>query len=125
MSFCTSSRAHTLLILFLALTLWGTPGCSTAQSKEEAQKRMEELKTRMKNYASLENEIREQRIAPGMRALDIRETFGAPDDVFKSGSGTGSFEIWTYEKVTAIKDEEGWENIKLYFDNGKLVSWNF
>jgi len=86
---------------------------------------LEELKIKMQNYENLEADIKQQKLTQGALASDVRASFGKPDDIFQSGSRTGSFEIWTYEKVSENTDEQGWENIRLYFDNGKLVSWNF
>jgi len=125
MSSFTFKKFRCILISGLFVALVCTLGCSTAQKQEDNQKRLEQLKIKLQNYESLETAIREQRLKQGALATDVKASFGDPDDIFQSGSRTGSFEIWTYEKVADNKEEEGWENIRLYFDNGKLVSWNF
>ncbi len=109
------------LMLFLAALL---AGCSLASTKATQEKQKAEIELKKKNYNSLREAIRTRALAKGTRTAEIEKTYGAPDDVFHSGSVESTFEVWTYEAVMEKKEDEG-VPLRLYFNNGKLVNWNY
>lgn len=78
-----------------------------------------------KNYAALYDAITSNSLRKGITPPTIKKLFGKPDDIFQSGSMTGNLQIWTYEKVISRNDEEIPRPLRLYFNNNKLLSWNY
>lgn len=109
-------------VLFLIPGLF-LMGCET-MNKGMAIKKREILEEKRKNYETLQETISSQMLHAGISSTKIKETFGDPDDIFSSGSTTGRFEIWSYEEYTPA-GKPTWHSIRLYFNNGKLVSWNY
>ena len=107
-----------LLLIFLC-------GCSLFLSPEkiaEQKKRIEDKKTK---YKRLYHFVTSGAIESGIAAEEIEELYGEPDDIYRSGSSVSQLQIWTYEKITGPREEEKWENIRLYFENGHLISWKY
>jgi outer membrane protein assembly factor BamE (lipoprotein component of BamABCDE complex) len=115
--------AYLLIILFVGAACGS--GCtfnndSVAKAKAIAQDKKQK-------HEDLFAQLSAKKLPQGITASEIVEKFGEPDDVLKSGSSTGSFEVWTYEKITipGKKDKDDWENVILYFDNNRLITWKY
>ncbi len=100
-------------------------GCSLFYNKARVAEQQELIEQKKENYQALSDYITSGRVAKGTSSKDILKMFGRPDDVFHSGSTISQFEIWTYEKISDPKSPEIWEHIRLYFDNGRLISWKY
>lgn len=83
------------------------------------------MELRKKQFAALYGEISEGEITNGTPAAKIRELYGEPEDIFRSGSTESKVEIWTYERIVEKKDDQDWQPIKLYFENNQLISWKY
>ena len=105
----------TLLIAFLGIS------CQTLDQNQQAQ---EKIEARIKKFESLQEAINSQSLLTGTPPENIRVLYGEPDDVFSSGSSNGKFEIWTYEEIS-LKNRPTGHPIRLYFNNGKLISWEY
>jgi hypothetical protein len=114
-----------LSLLILCLPVLILAGCIHTQSKIEKEQELQKLTLKKERYEELEVKIRDNNIKPGTPLVSVRELYGDPDDIFKSYSPTGSFEIWTYRKLPEEKEGIVWESIRLYFNNNKLVSWGY
>ncbi|MFA5060270.1 MAG: hypothetical protein WC676_06540 [Candidatus Omnitrophota bacterium] len=99
-------------------------GCAMFQPSAKADKRRAEIETRQKNYEALHTAVRANTLTIDTSDSAIRDLYGEPGQVFSSGSSSGMFQIWTYEKILSTGKPE-WETIRLYFNNGKLVSWSY
>ncbi len=111
--------------LYPVLILTLTTGCAFLQNQEKLLKEKETIALKKEKYEDLHAKITAHALQKGTSLQTIKKSFGEPDDIFQSASATGSFQVWTYEKVMDKKDEESWQPIRLYFDNNKLVSWNY
>jgi hypothetical protein len=102
-------------------------GCALAKKNaEEAKTKKELLLEKKKKHDQLFKELSDKLIKQGTSASEIRERFGEPDDIFKSGSSTSSLDIWTYDKMLATKDEpQDWDTILLYFESDRLITWKY
>ena len=110
--------------LFFALALF-VGGCSLNKGPHTPTK-LDLAKDRKKKRDQLYQELSQKGLKAGTSADLIREKFGEPDDIFKSGSSSSNFEIWTYDKMLVHKEDTAdWESILLYFDNNHLVTWKF
>ena len=87
-------------------------------------KQREIFTAKQRHFEALQAAVIKQTIKSGMTSLTIKELYGEPDDIFSSGSTTGRFEIWSYEEVTP-SHQPTWRPIRLYFNNEKLVSWDY
>lgn len=107
------------IILLLLGCLWG---CQTTQSKNNglAQKEMIELKK--ENFDALYNAIGTRTLRAGTNRATVRDVFGEPEDIYSSMTGTGTFEIWSYEDPNE-KNITSQRPIRLYFDNERLLYW--
>lgn len=109
---------------FLCLTLFfSLCGCMTL-SNEKSEKAKEEIQERIRKFTMLRDAVSSGNLQAGAAATDIRGLYGDPADIFSSGSSTGSFEIWTYEEISTKNKPLGIP-IRLYINNGKLVSWSY
>ncbi len=95
-------------------------GCATAEQK---QVKKDAVIAKQKNYTMLMDAVTSNSLKLGTPPQVFHEKYGAPDDVFGSGSMSGRFEVWTYEKPET-KDSD-WGHIRLYFNNNQLVSWDY
>ena len=113
-----------LIVLNIAIVLLGIGGCSFLNDNAKAQAKKEAILEKRKNYDALYRAISSQSLSVGITTSKIRELFGAPDDIFSSGSASGGFEIWTYEKITTRADPN-WHHIRLFFNSNKLTTWSY
>jgi len=112
-------------VFFLSLACC-IAGCSMFQESQESKKEaLEKAQLKKKNFEALYQQLAANSIKTGTTTQDIRSLYGDPDDIFKSGSSASSMEIWTYEKLLANPKDPSWDPIRLYFNDGKLVSWNY
>ena len=120
----TQSISTKSIVLILSLVILPFGGCASLEGKSKIIKQREALQTKIRNLKALEAAIASQTLQSGILSSKIRELYGEPDDIFSSGSTTGRFEIWSYEQMTA-GPEMSFRPIRLYFNNEKLVSWNY
>jgi len=99
-------------------------GCSSLRKQELLEQKKAKVEQKKKNYAALLTAVIGNNLTVGASLKTIEDTYGKPDDVFHSGSMESAFDIWTYEKILD-KGQEDWQPIRLYFNNGKLVSWKY
>ena len=112
----------TILSLLTLLVLAGSCSLNKASNSTKPNPALE----KKKKHDQLYQELSRNALKAGTLAAMIREKFGDPDDIFKSGSSTSSFEIWTYEKILASKEGKfDSDPILLYFDNSQLVTWKY
>jgi hypothetical protein len=100
-------------------------GCTSLADKEKLAKQKEEVELKRTRFTSLRQQIDKNTLMRGTPATQMEEAYGSPDSVFHSGSSESSFEIWTYEKVLLPGEEDDWQPVRLYFNNGKLESWKY
>lgn len=99
-------------------------GCNTRKAAETIAQKKQEAELKKNRFESLQADLASGVLRQGADPKGIREYYGEPDNIFRSGSQASSMEIWTYEKLLDKEDEE-WEPIRLYFNNHKLVTWVF
>ena len=117
---------HHFIVVLLAALVFSAGGCSMAQKDSEAKSKKDIMLEKKKKHDELYQELSKKAISLGTPAAEIREKFGDPDDIFKSGSSTSSFDIWSYDKLLISKDEKSeWETILLYFNNDRLITWKY
>lgn len=119
------SFIYTFLIFWSAFIIFGS-GCSLTKDQKNKPNRIELAKDRKKKRDQLYQELNQNAIKQGTLTATIKEKFGEPDDVFKSGSSTGAFEVWTYDNMLISKEEkQDWASILLYFNDNRLISWKY
>lgn len=116
-----SDRREKLLLLFVILFL---SSCSLLQNSDLLTQQKSDIELKKKNYNTLLEHIKGTSLAKGSPADMVEKTYGKPDDIFHSASSESSFDVWTYEKVLTAGDNN-WQPIRLYFNNGKLLNWNY
>lgn len=89
-----------------------------------AKEKREALELKKAHYQALHDAILTKTLETGISPREAVELYGKPDDVFSSGSYSGAFEIWSYEKVLT-KEDPNWQPIRLYFNNYQLISWSY
>ena len=110
------------LVCFVFILL-GVVGCLTFPDKAK-----EGVEFRKKNYAALQDAVESHKLIQGTSAAQIRQDFGDPDDNYSSGSSSGKMEIWTYSKILNKSETDAIispQEIRLYFDGGKLIDWRY
>jgi len=118
------NKALFLLIGLLFVT--GSFGCSLFQNPDALQQKKEIVNKKKQQYRALNDFVSSAQSPQKLTTAQMRELYGEPDDIFRSGSAGSQLEIWTYEKVSSVSDdEELWGTIRLYFNNGRLISWKF
>jgi hypothetical protein len=118
-------KSPTLLIRGGLLILIGffLTGC-TAISKIQKDKR-EATAQRKANYAALKNDIAENTLRKGTPLEALKMKYGAPDDIFYSGSSVSSFQVWTYNVYKDKLADTKLDAVILYIENDKLVNWKY
>lgn len=114
-----SLQKTVLVCLLVSLSFYG---CAGYNLKAKTQK--EKIQQKKDHYANLYSDVSAKNIQAGSTTTEIRELYGDPDNIFSSGSGAGMFEIWTYEKILT-KEDKDWQQIRLYFNNGRLTTWSY
>jgi hypothetical protein len=111
------------LLCFIAFAC----GCAFAQYKESLDRKRADAQLKKERVATLYQTIAAHELMAGALAEDIRAEFGEPDGIFSSDSNVSTFQIWTYEKSASPGANSGddLQPIRLYFDNGKLVTWKY
>ena len=99
--------------------------CGCQSFREKRQKEAEEAAERRERFETLGRAIENGKVEQGMPAEDIKETYGPPESTFSSGSTSSRLRVWVYGKSIARDDPEFWKPIRLYFNNGRLVDWNY
>ena len=117
----TTNSSYVIFILLFSLFIG--PGCETFQSTKAKEKKAE-IELKKKNFDALYASVSTNNLKTGMTTTEIQSTYGKPDDTYSSGSSDSRFEMWTYERVLQ-GDQEDWQPIRLYFNNGKLASWKY
>lgn len=116
-SFC-----YILLFCLAASSL--SAGCSLFRDEEKIARQKEEIQHKKDLYAKLTRDAGDGTLKEGMTSQHIRDSYGEPVDIFRSGSSTSPMEVWTYEKVLE-PGEEDWSPVRLYLDRGKLITWKY
>ena len=96
-------------------------GCNTAHKALVKEK----METKRENYEALFNDLVNNKLKPGDDSKTVAELYGAPDDIFQSGSSVSKFEMWSYEKIGPDGRPDLWNPIRLYFNNSKLINWKY
>lgn len=112
------------LAILLAITLLSA-GCKTFSLNPSQDKKAAELELRKKNFQTLQQHASNRTLRKGLSTSEIRNTYGEPDDLFRSGSTLGSTEVWTYGKGKDYASPDDWRPIRLYFESDLLIDWNF
>jgi len=115
---------------FFRCTTWflfviGFWGCTLFQDPDVLRQQQETVDQKKQHYQALYDFVTSAKTPQHLTIQQVRGLYGEPDDIFRSGSAGSQLEIWTYEKVAAIESEELWGTIRLYFNNGRLMSWKF
>ena len=111
-------------IVLTALIL-SAGGCSAlAPSQTKVQKRQEAAEKALR-VGQLYDDILARVIQVGMSQDDIKSRYGEPEDMFRSSSSVSSMEIWTYERTPAGQYDAFQAPIRLYFQDQKLLQWNY
>ncbi len=113
-----------LSVLFFILFI-GMVGCSSFNTGLDKTTQKELIELKKKYFTQLRSDLASKAITLGTNSEKIRERYGEPDDKFSSGSTSSHSEIWTYEKVMVKESLESANPIRLYFENNKLISWNY
>lgn len=116
--------AHSIIRLLFIVCLLTASGCSLFRDEAKIAEQQQELETRRARHAALTGAINDGTLSEGLTAQAIRDLYGEPTDIFRSGSSLSPMEIWTYEKVLE-KDEEDWSPVRLYLERGKLITWKY
>lgn len=111
------------LFLFHLVLAFGTGGC-LFNFKSVKNEQKEKIAIRQKHYQELHDTLIAQALTKGTSLSQIKERFGEPADIFDSGSTSGRFQVWTYEKDLGLDNQLG-EQIRLYFDSDKLIDWKY
>lgn len=119
---------HRLFFLSLLITcLFFCNQCASLHESDAFKKKKEEVELKKSRFLALQDEIISGSLKKGADMISIKEKFGKPDSIFRSGSGTSVLEIWTYERI--LEDNQKITDdietpIKLYFESARLISWN-
>ena len=114
--FTKTTRIFAAVYFFSVVLL----GCnSTARLK-----RQEDLDKKIAQFNTLLGDIKSENLQKGMPSRTVREIYGEPTEIFSSGSSTGKFEIWSYDKIIT-KSSRTWAQIRLYFSDDKIISWSY
>lgn len=114
--------------LFMASILIGTTsGCSAVNTFQKSQQdRRDRIELKKGHYLALKHDISNNALLNQAASLDIKETYGPPDDIFYSNSNGRSFQIWTYNiSKDRLDNNSGFDPIILYIENDKLISWKY
>ena len=109
--------------LILSFCAFQSLGCAMFD-KTASLKKQEAFQAKAEHFKNLKEAVEKQSLTSGMTASEIKGLYGEPDDIFSSGSTTGRFEIWSYEEVKP-QSQMFWRPIRLYFNNERLISWNY
>ena len=118
-------RHFAAVLLILPVLLLCAGGCALFDRQEEKSLRLERAEQKKRNYDALYQAIVSNSLRKGLTTREVQRLYGEPDDVFSSGTTSSRLEVWTYTKVKEPGEKETWQNIRLYFDNGKLISWQY
>lgn len=112
------------MFVVLGLLVLLVSGCVTPTDTKTRPNPKQVLELKMKNFQALDRAIKTNAIQSDMTTEQIRTSYGEPDNIFSSGSTTGEFEIWAYERI-AEKSADPLRPVRLYFNNNKLISWHY
>ncbi len=115
-------RFYRILVFGLTISL---SACSLFHNPDRLREQKERIEKKRQHYLALHRFVTAAASSQDLTTRQVRELYGEPDDIFRSGSAGSQLEIWTYEKISASQDEEFWDNIRLYFNNSRLMSWKF
>ncbi len=116
------------------LTLWASlilmafslGGCSTITNFQKNQKDKKEAAEQKKEYyMALKRDMADNTLRKGLTIEILKEKYGAPDDIFYSGSSISSFQVWTYDVFKDKLADTKLSSIILYIENNKLVNWKY
>ncbi len=121
------SRFPKFLFFFLSIfILFFNCGCTPIRNFQKGQQQKKENAVIKKNnYLALRRDIATNSLQNGTKTENLKEKYGAPDDVFYSSSSVSSFQIWTYNATTDKLSDTALSTILLYLENDKLVNWKY
>lgn len=110
---------------FLIILFFGFPlGCSTIKNHQIKQnKKQTESSLKKSNFLALKQAVANRTLSNGTLAQDLKTKYGPPDDIFYSGSGISSFQVWTYNIKKDKLADTITTPILLYLENDKLINW--
>ena len=115
-------RDRISLFLLVTVSLFLSSCASYNQNKILAEQKIENQR---KCYESLVKDLKSSSLKAGADAEGILKTYCKPADTFSSGSSMSLFEMWTYKNVLENNVEDEANQIHLYFNNSKLISWRY
>ncbi|MCC6759002.1 MAG: hypothetical protein IT395_05200 [Candidatus Omnitrophica bacterium] len=101
-------------------------GCSTITNFQNSQKQKREAVEQKKEYyMALKRDMANNTLRKGVTVETLKEKYGAPDNIFYSGSSVSSFQVWTYDVFKDQLADTKLTSIILYIENDKLVNWKY
>lgn len=112
---------------FLIVLLSGFPlGCSTLKNHQiKKQTKQSEINLKKSNFLALKQAVSTRTLRNGALSEDLKTKYGPPDNIFYSGSGLSSFQVWTYNIKKDKLADTTTAPILLYLENDKLVNWKY
>ena len=116
-----------IFIFSIAIGLLGlNTGCSAVKTFQKYQQNKRDVaELKKSHYMALKHDIAVNELPNGMPGQDIKDKYGAPDDIFYSNSSGSSFQIWSYNMTIDKLDDTRFDPIILYLENDKLISWKY
>ena len=116
----TITRSSTLVIFLLLV--FAVTGCA-AMFRDPAKEMQEYRQSWVDNHPDWSGKVRRQvlagKISIGMTEEQVRASWGTPYDINRSVGSWGEHEQWVY-----VTFEGRWRSYQyLYFENGRLTSW--
>ena len=112
-----------VMVVFMSFCFGGCGTISNFQKNQQNKKKLTHL--RKENYALLKTDIADSKLRKGTTTQALKEKYGAPDDLFYSGSSVSSFQVWTYNIYKDKLADNKLDSVILYIENDKLVNWKF
>ena len=110
----------------LVLMVFCLGGCSTITNFQNSQKQKREaVKQKKEYYMALKRDMANNTLRKGATVETLKEKYGAPDNIFYSGSSVSSFQVWTYDIFKDKLADTKLTSIILYIENDKLVNWKY
>lgn len=110
----------------LVLMMFCLGGCSTISNFQKSQKeKREAVEQKKEYYMTLKRDMADNTLRKGLTVEALKEKYGAPDDIFYSGSSISSFQVWTYNVFKDKLEDTKFTSIILYIENNKLVNWKY
>jgi len=93
-------------------------GCTSAETREKHRAQMTNQRDK---YSQLLLDLQGKSLEKGMEQALVKKKYGEPSSIFRSGTT----EIWIFRDVNEDNTENNNTPIRLYFENNKLLVWNY